>query len=834
MKALFRFCALCAWLACLPLAWGQLSDVRIARIEIKHVGPTTVSDELIRGNIRCKAGEPYRPMMVDDDIRNLYSKGLFDDIRVTRAMEAGGLVLTFVVQDNPRLTELNIEGNDKVSSSKIRKKIASKVGEPLDRRKVFSDKQAILELYRKSGYSRTTVDDRIAVDETTGRGTVTFKIKESPKVKIKGLEFVGAEAFSQGKLRKETIGWWRRTFSWLVGYGKFKEDKFDEGKERLTDFYREKGYIDFEIREVQFEHPTPESVRIRLILFEGRPYKVGQVTFEGTTMLPTNAVSPEFKPGPVPKSGPERAAWAESATLNRNFKMKPGDTFTLSGQRKDTEAVESFYESRGHIDVVPGPNLRTERVPNTESNTMDLRFKVEEGQKSYIEKIDIRGNTKTKDKVIRRELSVSPGEVFDMTRVKISKRRLEGLDYFEPGGVETRPEPTDVPNRKNLLIGVKEKNTGNVSFGAGFSSVDSFVVFSEVTQGNFDLFHPPWFTGGGQKLRLRVQLGTERRDYVLTFTEPWFMDRKLALTTELYHRDLDFQSVDELYDEIRSGGRLSLTRALGSDFLIGSVSYTLERVGIILDPSVHGGRYIVGGPGSPPVGPGSGIAVYDPPNAPQAILDEAGYSLLSRVGFSLAYDTRNDTRLPNKGQRTELTTDITSSYLGGDRDFYKLELQSGWYFRGLAKGHVLEIGGRAGIADGMNGDTVPFYERYYLGGLYSLRGFQYRGISPREPGFSEPVGGNTYWFGSAEYSVPIIDKEGGGGVRFALFYDVGSVGADTFDFNVANYSDNWGLGLRLNLPIGPLRLDYGFPIHHDQYNSGSGRFQFGVGWSRPF
>ena len=203
--------------------------------------------------------------------------------------------------------------------------------------------------------------------------------------------------------------------------------------------------------------------------------------------------------------------------------------------------------------------------------------------------------------------------------------------------------------------------------------------------------------------------------------------------------------------------------------------------------------------------------------------------MLSKFGGSLAYDTRNSVLLPNKGQRTELTVEIAGPF-GGVKDFYKLELHSGWYFKGLFPGHVLELVGRAGAAQayGNTGD-VPFYERYYLGGLYSLRGFRYRSISPREPGIGEPIGGDTYWFGSAKYSIPIIER-----LRFALFYDIGDVQLKSYDFSLSGFDDNWGIGLRLNLPIGPLRLDYGIPIHHDQYNSSSGRFQFGVGYTREF
>lgn len=830
---------------CATSVWAQSDQIKISRIEIKHAGPVSVSDEIIRGNIRSRVGEPYRAITIDDDIRNLYSTDLFYNIRVTRERaEDGGMVVTYVVQANPRLTEIKLQGNSKLKDSAIKKKITSKIGEALDERKLFTDTQAIQELYQKKGYPRTEVKYVLNIDEGNGRGTATFDIKESPKVKISDVEFVGAEAVSQSKLRKVLKGTRRHwMWSWLTRNGFFRDDKFDEDQERLKEFYRDKGYIDFDLQRVEFVNETPTRMVVRLHVFEGRQYKVGQISFEGTTMLPTNSVSPDFKPGKSPKSPTERRAWAEAVTLNRDFKMKEGDTFTMKGLSKDTEAVGNFYDARGHIDVAGSGNLRAKRIPNVDTGTMDIQYTVDEGQKSYVEKIVIRGNTKTKDKVIRRELALSPGETFDMTRAKISQRRLQGLEYFSK--VDVRPEPTEIPNRKDMLVSVEEQRTGKMSFGAGFSSVDSLVAFVEVTQGNFDLFHPPTFTGGGQKFRLQVQLGTERQDYVLSLTEPWFLDKKIQLGTELYHRQANYQSVGDLYDEVRTGLRVSLSKALprpilldelmGGGDLIGTVYYNIENAGILLNDGLHGNISVPNplGPGFPPIN--------SPQNTPSALLNEDGYSLLTRAGFALAYDTRNDVRLPNGGQRTELTTEITTSYLGGERDFYKLELQSAWYFPGLFKGHVLEIGGRSGVVEGMDGDTVPFYERYYLGGLYSLRGTRYRGISPREldPStgayFYEPIGGHSYWFGSVEYSLPLIDTEGGAGLRLAAFYDIGSVGEAPYSFNGSGYSDNWGIGIRLNIPqLGPLRLDYGVPIHYDQFNSGKGRIQFGVGWQRPF
>ena len=824
MKLLLRLCGLLLVLACLP-ATAQNSSLKVSKIEIKHIGPQSVSDDLIRANIRVKPGDPYLRAAIDEDIRTLYATGQFYDIRVTDSVTADGTTLTYVLQGNPRLTTVIFQGNKKYKNSKLLKKVTSKVGEPLNERKLFTDSQEIQKMYQKAGYPATTVKYSIAIEESTGRATATFDIVESPKVKITRVEFVNAQAFTQKQLRKviKTRRHWM--FSWITSSGVFKDEQFDEDKEKLGEYYRNKGYIDFDIKDVQFEHPTPRTLVIRIIVYEGRQYKVGSVKFTGNKLF-TNA---EIAEG-IRRAQPN--GLVKKTKLGPNgLMMDTGDTFTPDGLNKDMKAIGDFYGAKGYIDVAPySRNLSVKRIPNTDTGTMDLEFTIDEGQKNYIEKIEIRGNTKTKDRVIRRELAVSPGETFDMVRVNISQQRLEGLQFFDK--VDLRPEPTDPPivGRKNLVVGVEEKNTGNMTMGAGFSSVDSVVGFVEVSQGNFDLFNPPNFTGGGQKFRLRVQLGTERQDYEAEFIEPWFLGRKLQLSVDLYRHDLNFQSLENLYDEVQTGGRVGLTKALGSDFLIGSVGYTLEDVGILLNSHTVRSN-------APPVPiPGQQVV-------PNAIQNESGYNLISKFDLSLAYDTRNSVTLPNKGQRTVATATVAGPF-PGDRDYYKLEAKTAWYFRGFYPSHVLEIVGKTGVADsyGSTGD-VPFYDRYYLGGPDSLRGFRYRSVSPRErpfppdpAGSREPVGGDTYWFASAEYSVPIIqsDKERGVGLRFALFYDIGNVMANPYSYNFSDFLDNWGVGLRLNLPIGPLRLDYGIPIHHDRWNSGSGQFQFGVGYTRQF
>jgi outer membrane protein insertion porin family len=822
MKLFFRLFGIWLLLGGASAVWAQPAGPKIDRVDAKFIGPVSVSEQFVRSNIRLKAGDVYFPAATQDDIQSLYATGQFYNIRVKADQAAdGGVVLTYLVQARPRLTDIKIEGNKKLSTSKIRKKITVKTGQPLDEQKLFTDTQEIRKLYEKYGRSGTQVKYVLNIDENAGRGTVTFEIAEAVKIKIDRIDFIGAAAFSQKELRGELKTKRHWMWSWLSGNGVFKEDDFDDDRDQLTEFYHNHGYLDFEIKDVKFDRPTTNTMVIRFYIYEGRQYKVGSVTFTGNKLF--NAEEIHHGLQAVHNSEHSKAKLGPHGLV-----MDTGNIFTPEGLNKDTQAIEDFYGSKGYIDVVRGPTLRAEYIPNVDTGTMDVEFQIKEGQKSHVERIDIRGNNKTKDKVIRRELAIAPGEVFDMVRVKISKQRLEGLQYFEK--VDMRPEATDPPiaGRKDLIVNVEEQNTGNFMLGAGFSSVDALVGYAEISQGNFDLFHPPTFTGGGQKLRLFVQLGTKRQDYELSYVYPWFLNRKLTLGVDLYRHQLNFESPNDIYDETRTGMRLSLTRALWSDFLIGSVSYTLEDVGIDLVSPYHGWK--AGPPPLPPI----------TPNTPQAILEQTGDHVYSRFGVTLAYDTRNSTQLPNHGQRTEIDPELSV----GDTSYYKLEVRTAWYFPGLFAGHVLEAVGRAGVADSLNSSDVPFYDRYYLGGLYSLRGFKFRNIAPRDPNYypgnpagmpSEPIGGDTFWFGSLEYTLPIFEKDNGPGVRFAMFYDVGAVYENSYSTSGDNWDDDWGLGLHINIPkLGPLRLEYGIPIHHDQYNGASGRFQFGVGFSRPF
>jgi outer membrane protein insertion porin family len=843
MKFCFRLLAIWLLLACAFAARSQEAmGPKIDQVSIQYIGPASVSEQFIRSHIQLKLGDTYMPAATESDIHALYATGQFYNIRVAVDQETdGGVNLTYIVQAKPRLTEIKIVGNKKMRTSKIRKKITVKAGQPLDEEKLFMDCQAITDYYEKEGFPGTTVRYIPDIDEAAGTGIVTFEITEGRKTKIMHIDFIGATRFSQRKLRHQIKTRQHWMFSWLTGSDLLKQDQFEDDKDALGDFYRSHGYLDFEITDVQFQYPTPNTILIKINVYEGQQYHVGAITLTGATLLPAAAFSTSYNPGPEPKPkySPAHVQWDRVKKFNKDFKMKSGQVFTPDGLETNCTAVEDFYGSMGYIDVKRGMGMTVQQIPNVETGTMDLGFTVQEGRKTYVEKVDIRGNIKTKDKVIRRELAISPGDVFDMVRVRLSQERLENMGYFS--SVDLRPEPTEPPiaGRDDLLVSVQEKPTGNFTVGAGYSSVESIVGFAEISQANFDLFNPPTFTGAGQQARLHIQLGSQDQEYELSFVEPWFLNRKLALGVDIYRDVWDFESVNNIFDETRTGVRISLTRTLfHSDFWRGTIFYNPEDVGISLNSGWNGPGSGVGGPG---LGNGfpeqPGVATAQ--NVPDAILQQTGDHFFNRFGGALTFDTRNNPGgLSNWGQLSELDPEISI----GDQTFYKIEAHSHWFFPGLFSGHVLEVQGTVGIAKAISGGDVPFYDRYFLGGEWDLRGYKYRNIGPREgnPSItgsffsSEPIGGDSYAWGTIEYSLPIIEKEGSFGLRFALFFDAGSVGTGSYSFG-GNFNDDYGVGLRLNIPhLGPLRLDYGIPLTHDQYQGTSGQFQFSAGYQRQF
>jgi outer membrane protein insertion porin family len=444
---------------------------------------------------------------------------------------------------------------------------------------------------------------------------------------------------------------------------------------------------------------------------------------------------------------------------------------------------------------------------------VNLSYKVDEGIQSFVEHINISGNSRTKDKVLRREIILSPGDVFDTVRVDISKKRLEGLQYFER--VDTYASDTAVPGRKDLNVVVQEKRTGNLNFGLGFSTTDGLLGFAELAQGNFDIMNWKTFTGAGQKFRARVQLGTETKDASVELSEPYFLDQRLAVGGRVFFDEYDYFS--DVYDQRDYGFDIFLRKPI-TNFLSMKLDYTIQEIDIYnIDQSLITTQL-------------------------NDLINQEGVdNLESRVTFGLTYDTRDSAFLTRKGTRIDFSTYVSGGPLGGSVQVYGFDLDAAQYFH-LPYDTILlfngEIGSVNNWSDGSKtGGIVPIFDRLYLGGASTLRGFKFRDVGPKDDQ-GNAVGGNTLTRWTIEYTIPIIER-----VRFAVFYDGGFVNAGSWSFSPekvpvqgtpgkfsGGLNQDIGIGVRLDLPIGPLRLDYGFPIEEDSFSSKSGQFQFSVGY----
>ena len=805
-------CLLAALLLAMPLlARGQAPGL-IHKIYIQHTGPPAVSDAFLLANIRSKEGERLLDATIEEDQQSLYATGFFHNVQVYQTNTPAGIDLTYLVQGEPIVTAINIKGNKKFSLRKLQKKLTCKTGQPLDPVKLFKNAQDMQELYQKAGYQDTTVKVLPpAIDEAAGRATVTIQVQETEKVRITDVVFDGAVAKTQKQLRKvlKTRRHWM--WSWLTGSGVLKKEEFEDDMDRLLEYYQNDGYIDFAILDKKFDYTVSNRMVIHIVISEGRQYKVGNLTITGNTLFSTN----DFIKG--------RMIGGKLMVLTN----VPGAIFKPAAFDGDLETIRDMYGSRGLLSPAQNGNtiVQGARSANAANGTMDVAYDIKEGGTNYIERIIIKGNEKTKDRVIRRELAVYPGEVYNMVNIKISKQRLEQMEYFSK--VDTSADDTDIANRKNLVIALQEQSMSSVSLGAGFSSVESIVGMAEVKMKNFDLFNPPTFTGAGQKLQLIATVGSIYQDYEVNFIEPYFLGRRLALGVDLFHREVDYDSLNSMYDETYDGGTISLTKPLWRNFK-GSLSYTPQLVHV----SMNSGFYT-----NNTTNIVSGTNSVTAPNISTNIYDERGNYFENKFGFTLDYDTRADLRNPDHGQHSEFVAQVATP--PGDTDLYKLELRSSWFFKGFAPGHILEIDGRTGVVDTYGGtQRVPIFERWFLGGLGSLRGYRYHQIGPSDE-YGEPLGGDTYFFGDAEYSIPLAKI-----VRLAWFYDIGNVFADPYSFKLTQtqthfYSDNLGIGLRIALPFGgpqgvPLRLDYGIPLTHDSNLGSAGRIQIGVGYIRGF
>ncbi|MGH8091856.1 MAG: outer membrane protein assembly factor BamA [Chthoniobacterales bacterium] len=731
----------------------------ITSIDVRYVGPETISKDRILANMKTKVGAPYSESTVEDDIRALYDTGKIQNVRIFGEPAGNGVRVQVILATRALVTEIEIDGARSFKAKKLRDEIKFRVPAPANAEKLEEGRQNIIDYYQRKGFPGVDVKLQLVTDESHGTARAVYTINEGEKGAVREILFQGNKHFSDRALRHQMKTKAQTPIAFFDKSGRLDQSQLQQDLDSIREFYQNHGYIDIAIPEVRQER-IGKGLRLVIVVNEGVQYHVAKVVFHGQEA-------------------------ASEARLRYLIKMKPGSIYTPKGLKDDTKAIIDGYGAGGYVDV----DLLPQGTP-AGPGLVDLTYNITEGTRSFVERVNISGNVRTKDKVIRREIAVLPGDIYDTVRVDISKKRLENLGYFEK--VETYPEDTGIPGRKDLLVQVEEKRTGSLNFGAGFSTIDSLLGFVELTQGNFDLLNYPSFTGGGQKFRIRVQYGTEQRSAILSLTEPYFLDQRLSLGGDLFYNQANFLS--SIYDQRNYGFAIDTRKPL-SPFASVNLEYRLQEIDIF------------------------NVAL----GASPLILAEEGDNLKSGFTSTLLLDTRDSVYLSRHGYRVTFTPNVAGGFLGGNVQTYGWDLEGARYFL-FPYDIILTLDSEAAVADTWgSGNRVPIFDRLFLGGANTLRGFDFRDVGPKDMN-GEPLGGKSLYRFTLEATYPIIER-----VRVAAFYDMGFVHAKAYDFDTSHLASDVGVGLRLDLPIGPLKIDYGIPIQKDN-NKGGGKIQFSVGY----
>jgi outer membrane protein insertion porin family len=705
--------------------------------------------------------------------------GAIDDVKVFIDPENSSedkVALVFKVRTKPRIGKIVFSGNEELSKKKLEKAIESSVGELFDEAEIKTDQLELEKLYLEKGFWNSRVETDVKPMADQKNVTIVFRIEENEKRKIRKISFEGNENISRKKLAKkmETAPW--RFWRFWSKRSRYRPSVLEEDLNKLRVAYRDEGFLDVKIEQsgVAISPEGKNGLKLTINVTEG------ERSYFGETSLIGNAVM-TFE------------------ELLAGTKIKRGESYSPTLLNDERDRIRKKYGEKGYLDA----RVRSVRKPNLETAQIDLRFEVTENNKFTVNSIQVRGNVKTKTIAIIRELALAPGETFDLIRMETSETRLRNTRFFEKVSLDDEPITSQDPelqnSRRNLVVNVEEGRTGHVSFGVGFSTLEKAMMFAEFRQGNFDIMRwraPHRLQGDGQKFRLRLKLGSRSNEARLALEEPWFLNRRVAAGFELFREKSDYYS--SYYDELRAGFELYFRKRL-FELVEGRVFYRLEDV-VIDDISS---------------------------SAPSFIKSED--LSISKVGLSLTRDTRDSILFPSEGSIVTLRKEFAGGPFGGDADYGRIELQGARFFKTFdAMEQVVTISGRTGTLGRFDGEDadVPFFEKFFLGGPYNLRGWDYREAGPQTA--SEPSGGNSYSYLSAEYTFRVADP-----LRFAFFYDGGFLRTSDFKFfpgdGLQGWHDNWGLGLRIMVMGMPLRLDLGFPISDPSDTGGSPQFHFSGG-----
>ena len=725
-----------------------LKRQKILAVEVS--GNKRIEADAIKRVLKTQPGDIYNLKNLSADLKAIYAMGYFEDIRIEVETRPEGKMVTFKIKEKPTLRSIRFSGLGWVFEKEdVEEVITAKRGSILNIKTIQNDIDRITELYKNKNFHNIKVDYKI-YEGKDNQADLEFVLDEGEKFTIGKIQFEGNQAFSDKQLRKQMATAEKNIFSWITSAGDLKEDKLEQDVALLSSFYKNHGYMQVRVGEplVKFEG---NQIEITIKIDEGPQFKIGAVDMTGDLLLPKEE-------------------------LIGTLKILKEEFYNRETLRNDVLKLTDLYSSEGYAYADVAPMVKED----LEKRIVDITFDIQKGKQVFFEEIIISGNTRTRDKVIRRELRVYEQELFSSQRLKRSIRNLNRLGFFEEVKVDT-VKGSDA-DKMVLKIGVTEKPTGAFSVGAGYGNTENLFGVASISENN--LF------GRGQKLELKGKLGSKTQNVNLSFTEPYIYDIPLSGKIEFYNWQYKY---DE-YDKDSYGGGITLSYPV-FDYTRGSIGYIYDWANI------------------------SNIQA----DAPQSIKDLQGKNVKSSVTTKLRYDSRDHGFVPTSGSSHSISYEFAG--LGGNIGFMKYIAETAWYFP-LFREFVLAPHVEGGYVNKTKDKELPDYEKFYMGGIDSLRGFERDDLAPKDSE-GNSIGGDRYVQFNLDLLFPLLKSQGMFGT---LFFDTGKVYGDQekIEIDPADLRQSAGLGIRWMSPLGPIRLEYGFILDREDSDHGPGAWEFSM------
>lgn len=718
---------------------------------ISPAGNQRIDAGAILRKISTKPGDVYDPKGLREDLKAVFSMGYFDNVEIEASDSESGKKILFRVQEKPLIGSVVIVGTDNIKEEDVRDAANIATNTILNPTKINDAVTRVKELYKSKGYYTTEVNANVSYPAEDS-AEVRFVVQEGDKITVEEISFQGNTSFDDDDLedviQTGTYTWW---LSWLTDAGVLKMDILRQDAARLGAFYQNHGFIEAKVGTPVVEQKD-DGLYITFPIDEGPRYRVGIVDITGDLIRDKDELIAKLQIRQEP-------------FLNRQI------------LREDTTRITDLYAENGFAFAEVSPKVSKADV----GKRVDITLQIDKGSLVYFNRVEIQGNTRTRDNVIRRDLTVEEGGVFDSRAIRTSTLKLQRLGYFEE--VTVTPKPTLNQDQMDVVVDIKEKSTGQFSIGAGYSTSENLILMGEITENNF--------LGTGNRLSLTGNLSSKTARYNLNFTNPRLFDSNVSAGFDLFNWEREYDD----YTKDSTGAGVRFGHPFFEKWYI-YYGYTISDTNL------------------------SDIAE----NASEVIKQSAEINLESSVRLSLVRDTRNRTFAPSSGSRNAASIKYAGGPLGGEAQFTKLEASSSWYFP-MVWETVFHVKGAAGQAFENEDDKLPVYEHFYLGGMNSIRGFESYSISPIDPETGEKIGGDKMWYANVSIIFPLLKDMG---MQGEIFTDFGNVYGTEEDWDLSDFKKSAGVGLLWLSPLGPLRIAWGYNLDQ-QEGEDSSTWDFSMG-----